>query len=72
MRGSGGGRSMISLASETTDMTLIVKEELMFCIYLSRDKIRTRFNISPLYFLYLLHKFFSIEKKKLFPCIPLK
>ena len=69
MRGCGGGRSKKILVSEATDTTkLIVKEELMFYIYLSRDKIRTRFNISLLYFLYLLYKFFSIEKK--ITCFP--
>lgn len=42
------------------------KELLMFYIYLSRDIIKSRFNISLLCFLYLLYKLFSIEKKLIF------
>ena len=72
-RGCGGGWSKIILVSEATDtMKLTVKEELMFYIYVSRDIIKSRFNISLLCFLYLLYKFFSIEKKNSFSCIPLK
>ena len=66
-RDCGGGWSKIILVSEATDtMKLTVKEELMFYIYLSRDIIKSRFNISLLCFLYLLYKLFSIEKKLIF------